>query len=151
MLSTSNRTNRDTKRAIIVGCGRIGASIARSLADKGCKTYIFDLNSSSFERLPLDIVREGRIVPIVGDGTLEQDLAKADIKNVDLFIAVSDRDTRNAMAAQIAQHIYEIPTVVCRMSDPDRMELYNQLGIITISATTIMTQLVMEATKASFL
>ncbi|MGH2542602.1 MAG: potassium channel family protein [Ardenticatenaceae bacterium] len=145
MLLPSNRNGQPPKHVVIMGCGRIGASIAKSLADQGCTIAILDLNPHAFERLSSDVVSEGRIKPITGDGTLEYDLHKASIADADVFIAVSDRDTRNALAAHIAQQIFEIPTVISRMNDPHRKELYNQLGIITISGTTLMTEMMLEA------
>ncbi|MCI0441447.1 MAG: NAD-binding protein, partial [Chloroflexi bacterium] len=98
-------------------------------------------------RLPQGEVRDGRIIPIVGDATLENDLKKAQIQDADAFIAVSGQDTLNALAAQVARHIFEVPTVITRVSDPARKELYNQLGVVTISATDILTELALQATR----
>ena len=87
-------------------------------------------------------------MPIVGDGTLESDLRKASTQDADMFIAVSGKDSWNAMGAQIAKHILMVPTVICRMNDPVRNEMYSQLGLVTISATGLVTDMILEATGA---
>jgi trk system potassium uptake protein TrkA len=63
-------------------------------------------------------------------------------------MALSSVDTRNALAAQIAKNVFQVPTVVCRMDDPDLKTLYNELDIVAISATTLATQQIMEAATA---
>ena len=62
-------------------------------------------------------------------------LEKAGIENADLFIATTQGDNRNVMAAQIAKHTYSVPRVVCRIYDPIRQEMYQELGIETTSPT----------------
>ena len=74
---------------------------------------------------------------LVGNGTDEDDLRRAGIEEADAFIAVTQGDNRNVMAAQIAKHVFDVPKVVCRIYDPLREELYNTLGLETISPTTV--------------
>lgn len=136
-----------SKRVVVVGCGRLGATITTALAERGCTIHILDLNYAAFERLPPGMVSDGQIVPIVGDGTLEGDLRKAYSHEAEVFIAVTGRDTRNALAAQTAKHIFQVPNVICRMNDPTRTEMYNELGIVAISATKLVSDMVLvEAT-----
>ena len=138
-----------SKRIVAAGCGRLGASVANALAELGYTIYILDLNISAFERLPSDKVREGQITPIVGDGTLESDLRKTHIQQAEVFLAVMGRDTQNALSAQTAKYVFQVPKVICRMHDPVRTEMYNQLGIMAISGTKLVTDMVLaEAMKA---
>ncbi len=132
---------------VIVGCGRLGASIAHSLLHEEHRIHILDTDQGNFQRLRQDPVSSGRIVPIVGDGTLFADLRNAQIEDAEIFIAVSGRDTQNALASQIAKHIFEVPTVICRMNDPDRKEMYDSLGLTAISGIGPLTDLVIEAAK----
>ena len=108
---------------------------------------ILDLDPSAFDRLPPGMTADGHIVPIIGDGTLEHDLRQAATQEADIFIAVSGKDTRNALSAQLAKHILQVPTVICRMNDPTRKEMYDQLELVTVSASTLITRMVVEAAR----
>lgn len=141
-----NQTDSTPRHVVIMGCGRVGLSLATALSEEGCSLCILDVNPAAFELISPGKVDEGRIVAILGDGTLERDLRKASMQDADVFIAASGSDARNAMAAQIAKHIFQVPTVICRMGDPARKEIYSQLGLITISSTKLVTDMVLEAT-----
>jgi len=80
----------------------------------------------------------------VGNGIDEESLKKAGIEEADAFVAVTQGDNRNVMAAQIARHIFNVPNVICRIYDPIRRELYNTLGIEAFSPTTIFAQMLKE-------
>ena len=147
MTSPSDETTPRSRYAVIMGCGRLGASVASQLCAEGWKLSILDTNPDTFDRLSADLIDHKIIVPIVGDGMSEHNLRRASAQDADIFIAVSGRDTRNALAAQIAKHILEVPTVVCRMNDPTRKLMYEELGIVTISPTNLVTDLVVDATR----
>ena len=118
---------------VIMGCGRVGAQLAAMLEEDGHKVAMLDIEPYSFRRLPANFQGEA----LVGDGTDEDDLRRAGIEEADAFIAVTQGDNRNVMAAQIAKHMFDVPKVVCRIYDPLREELYNNLGLETISPTTM--------------
>ncbi len=71
-------------------------------------------------------------------------MRKADIESADAFVAVTQGDNRNIMASQMAKHIFNVPRVLCRIYDPLRQELYETLGLETISPTTIFAQMMKE-------
>jgi trk system potassium uptake protein TrkA len=81
---------------------------------------------------------------LVGDGTSDETLKKAGIERADAFIAVTQGDNRNILAAQIARHIFKVPKVVLRIYDPLRRELYNTLGLEAFSPTLIFAQLLKD-------
>lgn len=146
MLPLVNQTGTGPINVVIMGCGRIGASIAATLAEAGHAIHILDPNVVAFDLLPQGMVGDGRIVPIVGDGTRESDLRKTNTRDAEIFIAVTGKDTRNALGAQLAKHILQVPIVICRMNDPTRTEMYNQLDLSAISATKPVTDMVLKAT-----
>lgn len=125
---------------VIMGCGRVGAQLAALLDEDGHKVTILDTESYSFRRLPSSF----KGTALVGDGTDADYLKRAGIEEADAFIAVTQGDNRNVMAAQIAKHIFNVPKVVCRIYDPLREELYHTLGLETISPTTIGAQLLRD-------
>lgn len=118
---------------IIIGCGRVGAELAKILEKDGHVVTIVDKNGDAFDRLA-----EGMTATkVVGDGTDMETLVRAGIKNADAFVAVTNGDNRNIMAAQIAQIMFEVPNVVCRIYDPLRQKTYKALGLRSISPTIV--------------
>ena len=147
MVMSLNRNDQSSRSAVIMGCGQLGVSITLALLEEGYAVHILDLIPDAFERLPSGPIEDGDIIPIIGDGTLERDLRRASIQDADVFIATCGRDTRNALASQIAKHIFQIQTVICRMNDPIRKELYDGLGLIAISGTGLVTKMVTESIR----
>ena len=125
---------------VIMGCGRVGARLAISLDAEGHKITIFDIDSNSLRRLPENFSGTA----FVGDGTEEDTLVRAGINDAEAFVALTQSDNRNIMAAQMAKHLFKVPRVVCRIYDPLRQELYQTLGLEAISPTTIFAQLLRE-------
>lgn len=125
---------------LIMGCGRTGAYLAATLDAEGHKVTIIDINDYSFRRLPPDF----KGTALVGDGTNDETLKKAGIEKADAFVAVTQGDNRNVMAAQIARHLFKVPKVLLRIYDPLRRELYNSLGLEAFSPTIIFAQLLKD-------
>ncbi len=125
---------------VIMGCGRVGAQLAALLDEGGHKVAVLDTEPYSFRRLPSSF----NGTALLGDGTDEDSLKKVGIEEADAFVAVTQGDNRNVMAAQIAKHVFNVPKVVCRIYDPLREELYHTLGLETISPTTIGAQMLRD-------
>mgnify|MGYP001151860377 CR=1 FL=1 len=127
-------------KVVIMGCGRVGAKLAELLDNDGHTVTILDTDAYSFRRLPSTF----NGTALVGDGTDEEALKKAGIEEADAFVALTQGDNRNVLAAQIAKHIFNIPKVICRIYDPLRRELYSTLEIEAFSPTTIFAQMLKE-------
>lgn len=123
-----------------MGCGRVGAQLATLLDKENHKVTTLDTNIDSFRRLPPEF--KGKA--LLGNGLDEDILKKAGIEEADAFIAVTQGDNRNIMAAQIAKHIFNVPKVICRIYDPLRRDLYSMLGLDALSPTTIFAQMLKE-------
>ena len=121
------------KKVVIMGCGRTGSWLANQLDATGHSVTVMDVEAYSFRRLAPDF--KGKA--IVGNGIEQEVLKKAGIEEAEVFIAVTQGDNRNIMAAQIAKHIFNVPRVICRIYDPLRQEIFQTLGLETISPTTI--------------
>src|SRR5271157_1618699 len=125
--------DKNMKKVVIMGCGRTGSWLANLLDAAGHSVTIMDVEAYSFRRISPDF--KGKT--IVGNGIEQEALKKAGIEKAEIFIAVTQGDNRNIMAAQIAKHIFNVPRVICRIYDPLRQEIYQTLGLETISPTTI--------------
>lgn len=128
-------------KIVIMGCGRVGARLAGQLEADGYEVTVLDVDPYSFRRLPADF----RGTALAGDGTDQDILRQAGIEQADVFVAVTQGDNRNIMAAQIAKHIFGVPKVLCRIYDPIREELFKSLGLDTISPTKVGADLFREA------
>jgi len=121
-------------RAVIVGCGRVGATMALALDAAGHDTTIVDLVTRAFDRLPATF----RGNAVRGDGTDEDTLRRVGAEGADLFLALTEGDNRNIMAAQLALEALGIHRVYAKVNDPVRAQAYAELGIGTICRTTMM-------------
>jgi trk system potassium uptake protein TrkA len=127
-------------RYLIVGCGRVGSTLAKLLVPDH-DVVVVDENPAAFKRLG---ARFGGGVE-VGTGIDYDVLKRAGAERADGFVAVTDGDNRNVMAALIAQRMFRIPKIVARIYDPPRGQLYRDLGIETFSPTTLGAQIIRDA------
>lgn len=128
-------------KVVILGCGRVGATLADMLSRAGHTVSVIDTSSDAFQRLSPDF--QGTTT--VGNGVDEDVLVRAGIREADAFAAVTNGDNRNIMASQIAKEIFKVKKVVCRIYDPIREETYHDLGLETISPTVVGSQLMFDA------
>jgi len=135
---------------LIVGCGRVGSAIAKSMLAEGHEVSVLDEDpeaiallhkgqSESWEELG------GRFT--VGTGLETDALLAAGIENADAFIASTNGDNTNIVIAQIAQKRYEVPTVIARILDPLRAEWYRQQGLHTICPTRVAIDMLESAVR----
>jgi trk system potassium uptake protein TrkA len=117
-------------RVVIMGCGRVGALLTVELATAGHEVTIIDKRPEAFDRLPPGF--EARTV--VGLGFDREVLEEAGIKDADAFIAVSSGDNSNIVSARVAREHYHVPTVIARIFDPRRAEIYERLNIPTVAS-----------------
>jgi trk system potassium uptake protein TrkA len=128
-------------KIIILGCGRVGATLAMKMEEVGHKVTVIDISNDSFRRLDPKF----RGVKILGNGVDEETLRRAGIGEADAFAAVTNGDNRNIMASQIAKEIFHVKKVVCRIYDPIRQSTYNLLGLEAISPTIIGANMLFDA------
>jgi trk system potassium uptake protein TrkA len=119
---------------VIVGSGRTGAFLASLLDQDGNVVSIVDLDRAAFKRLPSDF----KGTPVLGDGTDMDVLRQAGVEKADAFIALTQGDNRNLMAAQIAKKVFGVGQVLAKVNDPIRAATYRGQGLYTFSRTTIL-------------
>ncbi len=114
---------------VIMGCGRVGSSIARSLEVLGHSVAVIDRNQDAFRRLGPEF--GGR--QVLGMGFDRDTLRKAGIDKARAFAAVSSGDNSNIISARVARETFGIDHVVARIYDPKRAAVYERLGIPTVA------------------
>ncbi len=112
-----------------MGCGRVGSSLARSLEKRGHTVAVIDMEADSFRRLGPDFAGK----TIRGVGFDREVLLEAGIEQADGFAAVSSGDNSNILSARVVRETFGVETVVARIYDPGRAEVYERLGIPTVA------------------
>jgi len=119
-------------RIIIVGCGRMGAALARTLTERSHQVTLVDTDPLAFERLDQTL----KCQTVIGVGFDRDVLTQAGIERADGFAAVTASDETNVVAARMASQVFHVPRVVARLYDPRKAEIYHRLGLQTIAPIT---------------
>jgi trk/ktr system potassium uptake protein len=130
--------------ALIIGCGRVGSSIALQLQREGWDVTVVDENEDALTRL-------GEQWPgtfLVGQGIDVDLLREAGIEDADAVVAATDGDNTNIVIGQVAQKRFDIGCVVVRVLDPARADFYNARGLRTVCPTKTAIDTLMEAVRS---
>jgi trk system potassium uptake protein TrkA len=114
---------------VIMGCGRVGSTLAHSLVELGHEVTVIDQNADAFRRLGDDFLGQ----TVTGVGFDRDTLIEAGIERAEAFAAVSSGDNSNIISARVARETFGIENVVARIYDPGRAEVYQRLGIPTVA------------------
>lgn len=126
-------------KAVVIGCGRVGSAVAKSLRGEGWDVTVIDENEDALLRLGPDW-RGGFVL---GHGMDTGVLEEADISEADAAVVATNGDNTNLVIAQVLRQRYEIGTVVVRVLDPARATFYAERGMHTICPTqTAISELV---------
>ncbi|MFA6130345.1 MAG: TrkA family potassium uptake protein [Candidatus Omnitrophota bacterium] len=125
---------------VIVGCGRVGAELAKLLSGEGHDVVIIDKTQESFSRLG-DTFNG---LTMVGNGFDLALLKQVGIEKADAFCAVTNGDNTNLISAQVAKKIFRVPKVFARVYDPQRAHIYAALGLDIISGTMLFSSMLRD-------
>ncbi|WP_033344796.1 potassium channel family protein [Catenuloplanes japonicus] len=114
---------------VIMGCGRVGSTLAHSLEERGHSVAVIDQNADAFRRLGPEF---GGLI-VTGIGFDREVLREAGIERADGFAAVSSGDNSNIISARLARETFGVPRVAARIYDQKRAEVYERLGIPTVA------------------
>ncbi len=133
---------------VIMGCGRVGSTIAHILEDQGHSVAIVDQDPDAFRRLHGHFKGQ----QVTGVGFDRHVLVEAGIERADAFAAVSNGDNSNVIAARVARESFGVRRVAARIYDPRRAEVYQRLGIPTVAtvrwtADQLLRRLLPEGTE----
>jgi trk system potassium uptake protein TrkA len=114
---------------VIMGCGRVGSTLAHILEDRDNTIAVIDRDPEAFRRLRSSFKGD----KITGVGFDRAVLIQAGIEHADAFVAVSSGDNSNIISARVARETFNVERVVARIYDPRRAEVYERLGIPTVA------------------
>lgn len=133
----------DSRYIVVVGCGRLGSMLACNLSSQGNGLVVIDSKEEAFNNL----TSEFSGFKIIGDASELSVLRSAKADKADCLLAVTNKDNINLMVAQIAKKIFKITTVVARVFDPARENIYQDFDIATISPTKLSAKAFLEEIK----
>jgi trk system potassium uptake protein TrkA len=116
-------------KAIVIGCGRVGATLAKTLADEGWEVTVIEMLEENLSRLG----PEWRHPLVLGHGMDAKVLEEARVEEADVLIAATDGDNTNLVIAQVATKQYHVAHVAARIQDPARAEAYADRGFHIVS------------------
>jgi trk system potassium uptake protein TrkA len=125
---------------LILGAGRVGSAVARTMLREGHEVSCLDEDRESHARLEVGMDTSWEDAGghfTVGTGLEIEALQTAGIERADAFVAATNGDNTNIVVAQIAQKRFQVPTVIARVLDPRRAEWYDQHGLRTICPTKV--------------
>lgn len=125
---------------VVVGCGRVGSGLARTLEESGHTVAVVDRRRKAFERLPEDF--GGKTV--LGVGFDRDRLKAAGIEEASALAAVTNGDNSNILVARVARETFGIENVIARIYDPRRAKIYERLGVPTIATVEWATERVLQ-------
>ena len=117
---------------VIMGCGRVGSTLAHGLEERRHTVAVIDNNADAFRRLGPAFSG----TTVVGYGFDRDVLRQAGIETADAFAAVSSGDNSNIISARVAREQFGVTNVVARIYDPGRAEVYERLGVPTVATVT---------------
>jgi trk system potassium uptake protein TrkA len=123
-------------KIMIIGCGRQGAELAKTLSLNDCDVTVVDNDETAFERLGPPFL--GQIIH--GNGLDREVLLKGGIERVDGVAALTASDDINIIVARFARQVFRVPRVVARVHDPLKAEIYRRLGVQTVTPVALGTQ-----------
>ncbi len=128
-------------RVVVMGCGRVGASLADALSRIGHEVAVIDRDVTAFHRLSPDFTGER----VLGMGFDREVLLRAGIEDTDAFAAVSSGDNSNIISARLARETFGVQRVVARIYDAKRAAVYERLGIPTVATVPWTTDRLLNA------
>src|ERR671929_1033127 len=138
-----NRATLSSMQAIIIGCGRVGSTVAKRLAAEGWDVTAVDEKESALSRLGEDWT--GGFV--VGHGMDTDVLRRAGIEDADAVVVSTDGDNTNIVIGQVAQKRFGIDCTVVRILDPARAEFYASRGLRTVCPTSTAIDVLVDAAR----
>jgi trk system potassium uptake protein TrkA len=136
---------------LIVGCGRVGSTVARAMLNEGHQVSVLDEDAEALAMLEKNPEESWEDVGgsfTVGTALEIDALLEAGIEQADAFVAATDGDNTNLVIAQIAKRRFNVPTVVVRVLDPARAQWYAEQGLSTVCPTAVAIDMLQEAVRA---
>ena len=118
-------------KALVIGCGRVGANLALALHKEGWDVVVVDENEEALHRLGERWTGSF----IVGHGMDVEVLRRAGIDDADAVVIATDGDNTNIVIGQLAASRFNVGRVVVRLLDPERAAFYRSRGMQVVCPT----------------
>ena len=127
-------------QVLILGCNEQTHHIAPCLVDNGYRVTIL----APYEKCMAQLPRQISLETVQRSGDLMGNLQNCHIDNVDVFLALSENDNENVMAAQIASRIFNVPMVICHINEVSKYNVYKEIGLNVVSSTVMVSETILQ-------
>lgn len=127
--------------AVVIGCGRVGSTVATTLSTAGHSVVAVDRSQEALDNLPAEYSG----FRLLGNGAERAIMERARMSDADVVVAATDDDNQNGLIALAARLVYSVARVVVRVQNPGRVELLESYGITVVSPPELAAQRVVEA------
>ena len=127
-------------QVLILGCNEQTHHIAPCLVDNGHHVTIL----ARYEKCIAQLSHQISVEIVQRTGDLMENLQNCHIDNIDVFLALSENDNENAMAAQIASRIFNIPIVICHINEVSKHNVYKDMGLNVVSSTVMVAETILQ-------
>ena len=131
-------------RVVIVGAGKVGEYLAKTLLKSDYEVVIIESDQKTAQRITDRLDSGGKLLVIKGYGCDSKFQEDAGIRQADIFVATTGQDDNNLVACEIAQRVFGVPRCVARVNNPSNMKIFQVLGIESISSTALIAGLIQE-------
>lgn len=131
---------------VIAGGGKVGEYVANVLLKSGNDVAIIEESLETADRL--SVILEGRYLVIHGDGCDSKYQEDAGIRRADVFVATTGQDDDNLVSCEIASRVFNVPRCIARVNSPKNLRIFREVGIESVSSTTLIANLIEEETMA---
>jgi|LSQX01.1.fsa_nt_gb trk system potassium uptake protein TrkA len=128
---------------VVVGCGRLGSIVANRMSLLGHHVTVIDNREAAFASLSPDYSG----FRVEGDATELATLHDADVRDADVVVVATESDNINLMVGQVARKLLGVQRVIARVSDPEREDIFYDLGLETICPATLVSDEIVESLR----
>ena len=128
-----NTIKKEQGRTVVIGCGRLGATLASSLSETGEDVLVIDISKDSFRKLSPSFSG----LTVIGNATSLDVLREAQINKYTTVACVTDDGNTNIMTEQLVKELFSAQRVITRLHDPEKSCIYEDQGIETICPSVL--------------
>ena len=127
-------------QVLILGCNEQTHHIASCLVDDGHNVTIL----AQYEKCIAQLSHQISLETVQRSGDLMENLQNCHLDNADVFLALSENDNENAMAAQIASRIFNVPIVICHINEVSKYNVYKEMGLNVVSSAVMVSETILQ-------
>jgi len=142
-MNTHDKNSTINREAAIIGCGEYGYAILNSMKTIGFTLNVMDINPDSFQKFSGMDIKNGSIIPMVGNGMSINDLSILP-KDISIIVVMTGDDSINLFIGQLSKFLFRTAKIICKINNEKIMLLGKNQGILTFSTTALLNETILS-------